>query len=566
MNKLAFPLPGHGVLRWWGVFVAVILSVPMRAGVVPGPAAAPAVELSAYRVVLHVDLSRGDDIKGDGSRQRPFAGLVAAIEAAGRPDAGGRVAVLVSAGRYRQPTLALKPHVDLYGGFASPGGERDLYRHATVLDGEGRQRIAFGADHARIDGFHFVDGQVRGKGAALLCDGTSPTVTHCLFIGNRTLIPWPWNPPLLHETAHDGGAVMVLNGAAPRIEQCLFYSNTTECGRGAALAVDRGARPRVVANVFANNRAGLDDPMRSSDGGAVSYFDGSGGVFEDNVVVANESLTRNDAGGVFVALWSAPAIRRNVIVANEGGDDAGGLFLGGQEHRYDAPLDPYPPADRFEILVEGNLFVGNSNTSRNSGAMRVTMESRARFQDNVIAENAGGFYLQRSEVVAERNTVWQEWRFVEDKPTLGPSRFTGNILKGPADAVQARVTFAGNMAGEGVPGGPHLTVEDVFLADGLRGGLTDLRFDPVTLTTVLTTRERLPEGVELAGRAIKLGDNLARGGQWRVIARARGTELVIWGRLDAVTKAPAYFEVLRTFTPKAGAAAGLGARRPNPKS
>ncbi|HRE05911.1 MAG TPA: hypothetical protein PKX00_09900, partial [Opitutaceae bacterium] len=87
MNKLAFPLPGHAVLRWWGVFVAVILSVPMRAGVVPGPAAAPAVELSAYRVVLHVDLSRGDDIKGDGSRQRPFAGLVAAIEAAGRPDA-----------------------------------------------------------------------------------------------------------------------------------------------------------------------------------------------------------------------------------------------------------------------------------------------------------------------------------------------------------------------------------------------------------------------------------------------------------------------------------------------
>jgi hypothetical protein len=566
MNLLALPLPGRHVLHSWVVVTWVMLTVPLRAAVVPGPAAAPPVELSAYRVVLHVDAARGDDIKGDGSRQRPFAGVVAAIEAAGRPDAGARVAVLVSTGHYRQPTLALKPHVDLYGGFASPGGARDVYRHATVLDGEGRQRIAFGADHARIDGFHFVDGQVRGKGAALLCDGTSPTVTHCIFRGNRTLIPVPWNPPLLHETAHDGGAVMLLNGAAPRIEHCLFYSNTTECGRGAALAADRGARPRVVANVFANNRAGLDDPMRSSDGGAVSYFDGSGGVFEDNVVVANESLTRNDAGGVFVALWSAPALRRNLIVANEGGDDAGGLFLGGQEHRYDAPLDSYPPADRFEILVEGNLFVGNSNTSRNSGAMRVTMESRARFQDNVIAENAGGFYLQRSEVVAERNTVWQEWRFVEDKPTLGPSRFAGNILKGPADSVEARVTFSGNMAGEGVPGGPHRPVEDVFLADGLRGELTDLRFDPATLTTVLTTKERLPDGVDLAGRAIKLGDNLARGGQWRVVARASGTELVLWGRLDAVTKAPAYFEVLRTFTPKPGVPAGLGARRPTPKS
>ncbi|MFO1447128.1 MAG: right-handed parallel beta-helix repeat-containing protein [Opitutaceae bacterium] len=561
MNSPLLPVPGRAVFRGWLAVAALILAAPTRAAVSPGPAAQPAVNLSDYRVVLHVDQARGDDIKGDGSLKRPYAGVVAALEAAGRPEAGARVAVLVSAGRYRQPTFALKSHVDLFGGYASPGGSRDIYRHATVLDGEGRQRIAFGADHARIDGFHFVDGQVRGKGAALLCDGTSPSVTHCVFVGNRTLIPLPWNPPLLHETAHDGGAIMVLNGGAPRIAHCLFYSNTTECGRGAALAADRGARPQVVANVFTNNRAGLDDPMRSSDGGAVSFFDGSGGVFEDNVVVANESLTRNDAGGVFVALWSAPAIRRNVIVANESGDDAGGLFLGGQEHRYDAPLDPYPPADRFEILVEGNLFVGNANSSRNSGAMRVTMESRARFQDNVIAENAGGFYLQRSEIVAERNTVWQEWRFLEDKAGLGPSRFTGNILKGPADAVEARVTFSGNMAGPGVPGGPHRPVEDVFLADGLRGGLSDLRFDPATLTTVLTAKELLPAGVDFAGRAIKLADNLAKGGQWRVIARASGTEIVIWGRLDAVTKAPALFEILRTFTPKPDVPAGLGARR-----
>ncbi len=542
-------------------FLAVLMqTVAMRAAVDPGPASSSPVDLSGYRVVLHVDQAHGDDIKGDGSKEHPFSGVIAAIEAAGRPAAGSRVAVLVSAGHYRQPAFALKPHVDLYGGFAAPGGVRDVYRHATVLDGEGRHRIAFGADDARIDGVHFVDGRVQGKGAALLCDGTSPVVTHCIFRGNRTLIPVPWAPPLLHETAHDGGAVMVLNGASPTIEHCLFYANTTECGRGAALAADRSARPRVVANVFANNRAGLDDPMRSSDGGAVSYFDWSGGVFEDNVVVANESLSRNDAGGMFVALWSAPAIRRNVFVANESGDDAGGLFLGGQEHRYDAPLDPYPPADRFDILVEGNLFVGNINGSRNSGAMRVTMESRARFTDNVIAENAGGFYLQRSEIVAERNTVWQDWRFVEDKASLGPSRFIGNILKGPAEAVEARVTFTGNMAGGDVPGGPHRPVEDVFLADGVRGELASLHFDPETMTTVLVTKERLPPGVDYAGRAIKLADNLARGGQWRVVSVAEGSKILIWGRLDAVTKAPAYFEILRTFTPKPDVPAGLGAR------
>jgi len=526
----------------------------------PGPEAAAKVELSRYRHVLHVDRSIGDDIKGDGSVSRPLATLAQALETAGgRPVGGARTAILVSRGHYREPTFALKPGVDLYGGFAGPGGDRDVYRFASILDGGESQRIAIGADDARIDGFWLTKGRVRGKGAALLCDGTSPTVVNCVFTLNRTLVPIPWNPPLLHETAHDGGAIMCLNGAAPRIEHNFFYANSTECGRGAALASDRGAAPLVRFNVFANNRAGLEDPMRSSDGGGVSFFDRSEGVFEDNIVVANEALTRNDAGGLFVALWSTPRISRNVFVSNEAGDDAGGLFLGGQEHRYDGPLDEYPPAEAFTIVVERNVFVGNSNSARNSGAMRVTMETRARFSHNLITENAGGFYLQRSEVYAERNTVWQEWQFVEDKPSLGPSQMIGNILKGPAGPIEARVTFTGNMTETSVPGGPHLAVVDSFLDDAVAGELTSLRFDPMTLTTTVTTMAALPSGANLVGRPIRMRDG-ERGGQWRVIARANGREIVLWGRLDAVTKAPKKFEILRTFTPKPDAPTGVGAQ------
>lgn len=544
----------------WVAFAWALLACPSLAlAFAAGPEAAPKFDRAGYALVLHVNAVTGDDIKGDGSLGKPLASVPQALEAAGRPGADKRVAILVAAGRYLQPTFALKPHVDLYGGFAPDFSTRDIHRHATRLDGDENMRIAFGADHARVDGFYFVNGRVRGKGAALLCDGTSPTIAHCVFINNRTLIPTGWNPPLLHETANDGGAVMCLNGAAPFITRSLFYDNSTECGRGGAFAADRAAHPRLVANVFANNRAGLADPMRSSDGGAVSFFDWSGGEFIDNVVVANEALTRNDAGGVFVALWAAPVIRGNRIVANESGDDAGGLFLGGQEHRYDAPLDPYPPAEKFNILVERNLFVGNENRTRNSGAMRITMETRARFAHNVIAENAGGFYLQRSEMDVERNTVWQDWQFVEDKASLGPSRFAGNVLKGPAGPVEARVSFAGNMAEAKVPGGPHRAVEDIFLEDAVAGELVDLRFDAATCTTTLTTKAPLPSGVNLAGRAVRMADNLAKGGQWRVIARAEGRELVIWGRLDAVTKTPKFFHILRTFTPKAGAPANLGA-------
>jgi hypothetical protein len=441
---------------------------------------------------------------------------------------------------------------------------RDIYRNATGLDGGETQRIAFGADDASIDGFHFVRGRVRGKGAALFCDGVSPTIVNCVFTQNRTQVPQPWNPPQLHETAHDGGAIFCTNGAAPRIQNCYFYDNTTECGRGAAIAADRRAAPQIGACVFANNRSGLDDPLRSSDGGAISFFDGCGGYVNGCVISANVALTRNDAGGVFVALWSSPRITDNVFVANDGGDDAGALFIGGQEHRYGVPLDPVPPAEKFNVLVERNVFVGNTNSSKNSGAMRVTMEARASFRDNVITENHGGFYLQRSEIVAERNTVWQDWRFVEDKPSLGPSRFTGNILKGPlAGSVEARATFSHNMSESGAGGVDLIVVADVFENDAGAGKISGVRYDGRTFTTTITAATDLP-GAAQAGRLV--GFMQGKNTQWRVVKQARGRDITVWGRLEPETKGAEEFTILRTFTLKPGAPEGVGARIGIPKS
>jgi hypothetical protein len=521
----------------------------------------PAVDLSPYASVRCVDARRGDDVSGVGSREKPWASLPHALENIGTPAPGTRFALLVAAGRYTQPTLALKPRVDLYGGFAPDAnfsGSRDVSAHATLLDGGETYRIAFAADDVRVDGFHFVRGRVRGKGAALFCDGVSPVIANCLFAHNRTLLPQPWNPPLLHETAHDGGAVFATNGAAPRFEHCHFFDNSTECGRGAALAAVRRAAPRIIACVFTHNRSGLDDPARSSDGGALSFFDWAGGEVRGCVLSANTALSRNDAGGLFVALWSAPLIADNVFTANAAGDDAGALFLGGQEHRYGVPLDAYPPADRFHVRVERNVFVGNSNSSKNSGAMRVTMETRATFRDNVIAENQGGFYLQRSEIVAERNTVWQDWRFVEDKPSLGPSRFAGNILRGPLGGkVEARATFTRNMAEPVAGGSDALAVADVFERDGVGGKIAGLRFDAARGLTIVTA-DRDFASLPLAGRPIGLGDG--KSVQWRVIREARGRDLVVWGRLEADTKPATEFTVLRTFTLRRDAPPDLGAR------
>jgi hypothetical protein len=521
-----------------------------------GPRSAP-VDLSRYSAVYYVDQQRGDDYRGNGSRDQPWASLMQALESAGTPGATGRTALLVSAGRYVQPTFALKPRIDLFGGFATPGGARDVYAHASLLDGEDAARIALGADDTRVDGFHFVRGRVRGKGGALLCDGRSPVIANCVFTLNRTLRPANWNPPSLHARANDGGAVMCVNGAAPVIEHCCFFENTTECGRGGALACDRQSVPRITGCVFANNRAGLDDPMRSSDGGAVSIFDESRAEFVGNIVVANQALTRNDGGGLFVALWSSPRIAHNVIVGNESGDDGGGLFIGGQEHHYDAPMDPYPSAEKFNVIIEGNVLVGNSNPSKTSGGMRVTMESRIRLANNIIVANAGGLALERSEITAERNTVWQDWVFLERKETLGPSRFTGNVLKGPAGPIEADVTLSGNMVEDKIAGSGNVAVADIFEDDGVTGGISQIRYEPATMTTHLVTVQPLPAG-DYEGRPVLI----SHGGkevQWRVIKAASGTSIVLWGRLGAVTRPQTGFEIIRTFRLRTDAPAGLGA-------
>ena len=218
-----------------------------------------------------------------------------------------------------------------------------------------------------------------------------------------------------------------------------------------------------------------------------------------------------------------------------------------------------PSSDQFNVVVERNVFVGNTNSSKNSGAMRVTMESRVTFRDNVIAENAGGFYLQRSEIVAERNTVWQDWRFVEDKASLGPSRFHGNILRGPlAGKVEARASLSHNMAEPNAGGADALPVADVFEQDGFTGKVSGMRYNPKTFTTAITVTDRLTATGSLAGRLFGLKQG--RGAQWRVIKETAGRDVVVWGRLQPETNAAEEFRVLQTFTLKSNAPPGVGAR------
>ena len=98
------------------------------------------------------------------------------------------VAILVAAGSYHESRVQMKPHVDLYGGFAAGDWKsRDIYQNATILDGQKKGPVVLGADNARLDGFVITGGQQNGHGGGIVCDGVSPTIVNNIIVGNNTL-------------------------------------------------------------------------------------------------------------------------------------------------------------------------------------------------------------------------------------------------------------------------------------------------------------------------------------------------------------------------------------------
>lgn len=485
------------------------------------------VDMDNYEAIRYVSQNAGSDATGDGSSDGPWQSLGHALSQIADAEAVNRYALLVAEGTYSGETVQLKEHLDLYGGFDPATWERNIFAQASILDGEGVRRVVIGADNTRLDGFVVRGGQVRGPGGGLFCEAVSPIVTNNVFLGNKTLVPEPWNPEYTHETAHDGGAIYCFKGASPLIEKNLFSANLTEAGRGAGIACHDRASPRISRNVFISNTAGVADPMRSSDGGAISAFMYSDPVIERNVILNNSAPAKNDGGGVFVALWSSAVVADNVVVGNHGGDDAGGLFVGGQEHRYDEPLDPLPAAEEFFVQVTGNLFMGNSNPSQNSGAMRFTMEGRGVFANNVTAHN-NGIYFQRSEVTVMNNTILDDFLFVETKEGLKPGVIANNIIwAGFQLETETPVLHCDIQGGHAGPGNIDM---DPMLEDDRRtieAGTT--RYDEQRFLTEVTVPGASFQEDEFANRVVQGRD------KWSVVKSNGSDRIMLWGDFSGQT-------------------------------
>lgn len=473
------------------------------------------VKLSDYSKLVYIDVNCGTD--GTGEKNSPFRSINKALSSLIKVDATNRIALFVANGTYLEPTIQMVSWVDLFGGYSSKEWKRDVISNATVLSGIKGNRILIGSNNCTIDGFTFCKALYQGKGSAIYCDGTSPTISNNSFTINKTQKPNNFAPKLWHETANDGGAIYFTNGASPIISNNLFAENSTENGRGAAIACDVKCKPEITNNVFIDNTTGLDDLMRSSDGGAVSIFDRCNAKVENNYFLGNKALSKNDAGGIFIALWSSAILANNVFVDNSATDDAGAIFVGGQEHRYDGPLDPIPSKEEFFVSITNNTIIGNHNSSMNSGAMRFTMESRGTFSNNKTAFN-NGIYFQRSEVAVINNIILDNFLFIETKEGLKPGSITDNIIWGKYDQ-QVKAKVDGNYIRDGK------NEEPKFLDDGKQlMVISSVTNSKTYITEILTSNSGYPTD-KLAGRVVKFGDN------WGIVKSNHQNTIEVWGNL-----------------------------------
>ena len=493
------------------------------------------VEENKYSKIYYVSVSKGSDTTGNGSISNPWRTITYALSEIKDASQEKQYALKVSAGKYDEPTIQLKQYVDIYGGFNGENWDRDIFTYETVLEGNGKHRIAFGNDNTRIDGFTFRGGTVRGDGGAILCKGVSPVISNNSFRMNKTLGPENWHPKYWHRQANDGGAICISDGAKPVVTNNVFYQNKTVNGRGAGIAINNKSGGKIINNVFLDNVSGLNDPMRSSDGGAISIYKWCNPLIENNVIMDNRSLAHNDGGGVWVDLWCSPIIRKNVFLDNVCSDDAGALFIGGQEHRYARPKDPLPPKRKFYITVDRNIFMGNKNPWDNSGVIRFTMESRGIFSNNLCVFN-NGVYFQRCEAEIVNNTMLENFLLIETKKPLKENRVYNNIIWGGIE-VTAPAVFSHNDSRESVKGSENITKDPLLKNDGFIIYPQSMDYNPFKFITTAFISGASYKKDALKGRIIKAGN------KWGVVKTSSGPNVEIWGDFSDQTQ----FEVMPTF-------------------
>jgi predicted outer membrane repeat protein len=390
---------------------------------------ARAVNLGNYAKIIHV---------GAGEE---FPSIVAALDAVKDASAAKRYAILVSAAAYNEVRVAMKPYVDLYGGFArGDWANRDVYANATVIDAQKKGPVILGADHATLDGFVITGGQQNAHGGGIVCNGVSPTIVNNIITANNTL-KVSIKEGFGLQMGNEGAGVALLHGSKAEVCNNLICENTTEVGSGAAISARDQVQAKILRNIFCNNTAGTkDDQMfhgkvgsRSSPGGAIACAEASSPQISFNVFVLNSAPLNNDGGAIWVEGNSTPLINYNWFTGNTSGDDGGAIYVMGNVY-YDADGKRYQVPPDGPVRIEDNFIAANDSGRGAPGGVRVSRLGRVELRRNRIVANAkGGARGAEGGVITvlENNIIADNGDRRE--PATPNFRFTGDITASSYD-------------------------------------------------------------------------------------------------------------------------------------
>jgi len=253
-----------------------------------------------------------------------------------------------------------------------------------------------------VDGFTIQYGSKTGTypdncGGAIYCDGSSPTITNCLFYDNDVDLA--------------GGAICCDNSANPDITNCTFDSNTATYG-GAIRCYS--SDPTLTNCIICYNSATMGGGLRlrsgsdatlsycylyendsSTSGGAIECVDWSSPTLTDCTFEYNDAATYG--GAINCQNTCYPFLNRCAIVDNEATTAGGGIYCSN-----DSDIDLYNSL----IVYNYSAGVGGgiaSNTDCDPIIVNCTIA------DNWADGNGGGLYNYDNISLIYNTIIWDNY-------------------------------------------------------------------------------------------------------------------------------------------------------------
>jgi len=287
-----------------------------------------------------------------------------------------------------------------------------------------------------IDGFTIRNGSVsgdwpEGSGGGILCeDGSSPTVTDCVFIGNSS--------------AGSGGAIYCYDLSSPTISDCTFNDNSAG-GRGGAITCYERCNPTITDCTFSANSS-------QREGGAI-YLERNCSPTITNCVLDHNTAPQ-EGGGISMHRTCHPTIG-NCTVNNNSAERGGGIRVDGSGSTPSNPtitdctiIGNYSSGwgggigcgDGSPVIV--NCTISNNRTGTLGGGAGIFCGDETAVINCLISGNSGG---DRGGGV-----------YIDGRPTFTNCVITGNSARkgggiccwDAAAPVIANCTVSGNVASE----------------------------------------------------------------------------------------------------------------------